>query len=52
MVEKYDAPGGETWLEFDGVKYNTDWGYAWDGIEYFFQILKRRVLLQAEEGET
>ena len=45
----YDAPGGETWLKFDGVEYDTDLGYAWDGIEYFFQILERRVSLQTEE---
>lgn len=47
----HDAPGGETWKRFDGVDYDTDWGYAWDGIEYFLQILERRVSLQTEEGK-
>lgn len=37
------APGGGSWLEFDGVTYDTDWGYAYEGIDYFLSILERRI---------
>lgn len=43
------APGGETWLKFDGVEYCTDWGYAFDGIDFFLDIIERRL---SEHGEA
>lgn len=38
-----EAPGGETWLKFDGIDYYTDWGYAFEGIRYFLQIIERKI---------
>lgn len=38
-----EAPGGETWLRFDGIDYYTDWGYAFEGIHYFLQIIERKI---------
>lgn len=37
------APGGETWLKFEGVEYYTDWGYALEGIDFFLDIIERRL---------
>ena len=38
-----EAPGGETWLRFDGIDYYTDWGYAFEGIYYFLQIIEQKI---------
>jgi len=38
-----EAPGGETWLRFNGIDYYTDWGYAFIGIHYFLQIIELKI---------
>lgn len=41
--EMQNAPGGSSWLKFDGIDYSTDWGYAFDGIGFFLDIIERRL---------
>lgn len=38
-----DAEGGETWIKIDGHVYETDIGYAMDGVKAFAEILKERI---------
>ena len=37
------APGGSSWLKFDGIVYSADWGYAFEGIDFFLDIIERRL---------
>lgn len=41
--EMQNAPGGSSWLKFDGIEYSTDWGYAFEGIDFFLDIIERRL---------
>lgn len=36
------AEGGESYTVIDGRTYETDWGYAVDGIAFFLDIISRR----------
>ena len=42
--EIYESECGSSFLVFDGVEYHTDIGYAFEGIDIFFEILERRLL--------
>jgi len=42
--------GGEGWLKIDGKEYNTDVGYAIEGMSIFVEVLKQR-LAESEEQE-
>lgn len=39
----HECEGGESWLYIDGEKYYTDVGYAFEGIEIFVEVLKKRL---------
>ena len=41
--------GGEGWFEIDGEVYNTDAGYALEGMEIFIHLMKKR-LAESEEA--
>lgn len=36
------SEGGESYTVIDGITYETDWGYAVDGIAFFLDIISRR----------
>ena len=38
-----NAPGGEGWCEIDGKEYQSDMGYALEGIDMFVDVLKSRI---------
>lgn len=40
--EILDCPGGESYIVIDGKKYNSDIGYALEGMEIFLDVVKRR----------
>lgn len=46
-----ECPGGEGWFLIDGEEYNTDVGYALEGMEIFTKVLKKR-LAESEDKET
>lgn len=33
------APGGNSWLEVDGYRFDSDMGYAFDGIDIYHKFL-------------
>lgn len=33
------APGGSCWLEVDGYRFDSDMGYAFDGIDVYHKLL-------------
>lgn len=33
------APGGNSWLEVDGHRFDSDMGYAFDGIDIYHKFL-------------
>ncbi len=45
----YECEGGESWLYIDGEKYFTDVGYAFEGMEIFVEVLKKRLTESEEE---
>lgn len=45
-----NCPGGEGYFYIDGEKYNTDAGYALEGMEIFIKVLKKR-LVKSEDKE-
>lgn len=38
-----NCPGGESYFHIDGEDYNTDAGYALEGMEIFIKVLKKRL---------
>ena len=38
-----ECPGGEGYFYIDGETYNTDAGYALEGMEIFIKVLKKRL---------
>ena len=38
-----NSPGGEGCFRIDGETYNTDAGYALEGMEIFIKVLKKRL---------
>lgn len=40
----HKCDGGESWLYIDGEKYYTDVGYAFEGMEIFVEVLKKRLV--------
>lgn len=36
------APGGESWIEINGECIATDVGYAFDGVDILYKILRER----------
>lgn len=45
----HKCEGGESWLKIDGEEYHTDVGYAFEGMEIFVKVLKKR-LSESEEA--
>ena len=48
MLEKLyedfrESPGGEGWCIVDGIEYQSDMGYAIEGMEIFLSALKHRL---------
>jgi len=42
--EIFSAECGQTYLRIDGEEYSSDMGYAFDGINIFFDVLEKRLL--------
>jgi hypothetical protein len=40
----FSAECGQTYLRIDGEEYSSDIGYAFDGINIFFDVLEKRLL--------
>lgn len=38
-----ECPGGEGYFLIDGEEFNTDAGYALEGMEIFVKVLKKRL---------
>lgn len=56
MIDKlYDdfcnSEGGESSCTIDGNTYHSDMGYAFEGIEMFIEVFKKR-LAESEKGDT
>ena len=45
-----ESEGGESWLRIDGKEYNTDVGYALEGMEIFVEVLKKRLTENDKRG--
>lgn len=43
LKDFHECEGGEAWLKIDGEEYNTDVGYALEGMGIFAEVLKRRL---------
>lgn len=43
LEDFYKCEGGESWLKIDGEEYNTDAGYALEGMGIFAKVLKKRL---------
>jgi hypothetical protein len=44
-----NCEGGEGWLKIDGKEYDTDAGYAIEGVDIFMEVFKRRLAESEEE---
>lgn len=47
FIDFHECEGGDSWMYIDGEKYYTDVGYAFEGMEIFVEVLKKRL----EENE-
>ena len=48
-----NCPGGEGYFHIDGEDYNTDAGYALEGMKIFITVLKKRLAeTEAEDDNT
>lgn len=43
LKEFFECEGGEGWMRIDGEEYDTDVGYALEGMEIFAKVLKKRL---------
>ena len=47
-----NCPGGEGYFEIDGVEYNTDTGYALEGMEILINHIHHHVLEEKKDVDT
>lgn len=49
LKDLHECKGGESWLRIDGKEYYTDVCYAFEGMEIYAEVLKKRL---TEKGDT